>query len=241
MEPDEKTLEQLEAELGLVPEEQAALKEFANLTEEFEEPAQETPSTSEEDRLAGPLSMIPVQDARSTGHKNLVVKRGPGRPRKVERAPQVTDLEYHVAMTEARQKYMASDPLLVAIENKVDPVDILYQVKRGVAIEAASMAFDQIEGQKRGKDTSQMSSRRIEALKKIAEIELKLRELEAESLNFTSERFQKVFHFWVRRLATVAQETLPPEMQDLFMNNFARAMENWEEEAAEVANSSSKR
>lgn len=227
MNPDEKDFE---AEQDLESEEADA---------EFEEPKEEL--TAEEARLAPALGMIPVQDAKSTGHRNLKVKRGPGRPRKVERAPQVSDLEYHAAMTEARQKFMASDPLLLAIEEKCEPGVILYQVKASVAREAASMAFDQIEGQKRGKDTSQMSGRRIEALKKIAEIELKLRELDAEAINFTGERFQKVFHFWIQRLSTTVKETLPEEMQDLFLSNFARSMENWEEEAAEVANGTSKR
>ncbi len=198
-----------------------------------------TTATQAED--SGALSMIPLQDAPNTGHRDLVVKRGRGRPRKVEKAPQTTDLQYHMAMTEARQKFMASDPLLRAVEGKVDPVEILYQVKRSVAQEAASMAFDQIEGQKRGKDTSQMSSRRIEALKKIAEIELKLRELETETVNFTSERFQKVFQFWIQQLSKVAAETLPAEVLDLFMSRFSEAMENWEDEAASIANSTARK
>lgn len=207
-----------------------------NESDESEAPEESTT----EDRLADVLQLLPVQDAPSTGHRNLTIKRGPGRPRKVERAPQVSDLEYHSAMVEAREKFISSDPLVRAVEGKVDPVEILFHIKVGVAREASSLAFEQIEGQKRGRDTSQMSSRRIEALKKIAEIELKLRELEAESINFTSERFQRVFKFFVEKLGEVCRETLSEENQDLFLNRFVALMGNWEEEAAAIANSDKK-
>ncbi len=200
------------------------------------EPEETPESESDDDRLADVLQLIPVQDAPNTGHRDLKIKRGPGRPRKVERAPQVSDLEYHAAMIEARERFINSDRLVQAVESKADPVEILFQVKASVAREASSLAFEQIEGQKRGKDTSQMSSRRIEALKKIAEIELKLRELEAESINFTSERFQKVFAFFTEKMQEAAKDTIPQEAIDLFFNRFATSMENWEEEASTLAN-----
>lgn len=213
------------------------MKSKQNLTE----PEETTDADNAVDeRLAEVLQLLPVQDAPNTGHRELKVKRGPGRPRKVERMPTTSDLEYHAQMTEARQKFIDSDPLVRAIEDKADPVEILYQVKASVAREASSLAFEQVESQKRGRDTSQTSSRRIEALKKIAEIELKLRELEAESINFSSERFQKVFALFGEKLRQAGQETLPPEMFDLFFNKFASMMENWEEEASAIANNTHK-
>lgn len=191
-------------------------------------------------RIADVLRMIPIQDARSTGHKDLKVKRGRGRPRKVERAPQVSDLEYHAEMIAARHRFISSDPLVQAIEGKQDPIDILFQVKKNVAREASSLAFDQIENQKRGKDTSVMTGRRIEALRKIGEIELKIRELEVESINFTTERFQKVFQLFISKLLIVSKEMLPEESRTTFMSRFASEMANWEEEAAIIANKDKK-
>jgi hypothetical protein len=191
---------------------------------------------NEDERLAEVLRFLPVQDAPNTGHNELKMKRGRGRPRKVERMPTTSDLEYHAIMVEARQRFINDDPLVRAVENKANPAEVLFQVKASVAREASSLAFDQIEGQKRGRDTSQTSSRRIEALRKIAEIELKLRELESENVNFASEKFQKVFAFWVQKLSEVAQEVLPQEQVDMFLNRFASAMDNWEEEASALAN-----
>ena len=209
-------------------------------SEESDDEIVEDVLASGSERLADVLRLLPAQDAPSTGHRNLKIKRAPGRPRRVERAPQVSDLEYHAAMVEARQRFIDSDSLVRAVEERADPIEILFQVKSSVAREASSLAFDQVEAQKRGRETAQTSSRRIEALKKIAEIELKLRELQAESVNFASERFQKVFAFFVQKLTETAEETLAEESRDLFLNRFASAMENWEEEASAIANNSKK-
>jgi len=59
----------------------------------------ETPDVTEipeNVRTEGTMSILPVHTAPNTGKNSLVVKRGPGRPRKVERMPTTSDLEYHV-------------------------------------------------------------------------------------------------------------------------------------------------
>jgi hypothetical protein len=187
---------------------------------------------SEDDRVGAVLQLVPAHDAPRTEKNELKIKRGPGRPRKVERAPTTSDLEYNALMAEQRQSFIASDPLVRTIDGKGDSLEILYHIKREVAREAASLHFERIETEKRGRDTGQVSSRRIEALKKIADIELKIKEIDSESINMSSERMQKVFALWVETMREIAQETLPQEVLDLFFNRFASAMEGWEERAA---------
>jgi len=184
------------------------------------------------DAVGSVLQFVPVQHAPRTGKNDLKVKRGPGRPRKVERAPTVSDLEYHALMAEERQKFIGSDALVKAIEEHGDALGILHLIKKEVAREAASLHFERIETEKRGRDTGQVSTRRVEALKKIADIELKIKEIDSESVNLSSERMQKVFSLWVETMREVAQEILPQETLDLFFNRFATAMDGWEERAA---------
>lgn len=189
------------------------------------------PVETDEDRVGAVLKFVPVQDAPRTDKNDLKVKRGPGRPRKVERAPTTSDLEYHALMAEERQKFISSDDLVQTIEGRGDSLNILHLIKKEVAREAASLHFERIETEKRGRDTGQVSTRRIEALKKIADIELKIKEIDSESVNLSSERMQKVFALWIETMREVAQETLPQEVMDLFFNRFATAMEGWEERA----------
>lgn len=185
-------------------------------------------------RVATVLKLLPVQDAPRTDHNELKVKRGPGRPRKVERAPTVNDLEYHAEMAEERQKYIASDNLVKKIEENSDVLGILRLIKLEVAKEAASLGFESLEQSKRGKDTGQVTSRRIEALKRIADIELKIKEIDASAINLSSERLQRLFGLWVEVMREVANETLPLETVDLFFNKFATAMDGWEERAGNM-------
>lgn len=187
------------------------------------------------DRVEDALKFLPVQDAPRTGKNDLTVKRGPGRPRKVERAPTVSDLEYHAEMAKVRQNFIEGDGLVKTIEGQGDALSILFTIKKEIAREAASLHFERIETEKRGRDTGQVSTRRIEALKKIAEIELKIKELDSESINLSSERMQKIFAYWVEVMREAAQSIdMPPELLNLFFNRFASAMEGWEEKAANL-------
>jgi hypothetical protein len=192
-----------------------------------------TNPNSEEERVDAVLRLLPEQDAPNTseGHQLASVKRGVGRPRKIERKPTTSDLEYHAEMVRERQKFIASDPLVQKIEAKGAPLEILYLIKKEVASEAASLNFERLEVAKRGKETGQVSTRRIEALKKIADIELKIKELDSASVNLSSERMQKLFTLWVETMREVAQETLPQEVMNLFFNRFASVMEGWEDRA----------
>ena len=187
--------------------------------------------SNDKERTAKVVSLLPVHDAPRTDHRALVVKRGRGRPRKVDAAPTTSDLQYHALMAQQRAEFIDEDELVKVIQEHGGASDVLFNIKREVAREAASLHFERIETEKRGRDTSQISSRRIDALKKIAEIELKVRELEAEKFDFTSPRFQKLFTLWVEQMQEVAKEVLPAEMANIFFNRFASMMEGWEEKA----------
>lgn len=100
--------------------------------------------------------------------------------------------------------------------------------------EAAALEFQRREVEKRGRDGAQISSRRVDALRKVADIEIKLRELEGEAWNLASEPFQRLFALWVERLSAIAHETLPPETLDIFLNRLATSLANWERDAGSV-------
>jgi hypothetical protein len=190
--------------------------------------------TSDLYRTEAALSILPVHAAPNSGGRQLVVKRGPGRPRKVERMPTTSDLEYHALMTEEKMRFTETDPLVRAIEGNCDTMTLLHRVKLDIARETSALHFQRIENEKRGVDTAQVSSRRIDALERLAKIELKIREADRDSINLGSEKMQKIFALWVEVMREVAQEVLPPEFMDLFFSKFSSAMEDWEEKAQNV-------
>jgi hypothetical protein len=176
--------------------------------------------------------LLPVHAAPNTGKNPLVVKRGRGRPRKVERMPTTSDLEYHAAMSAEKQKFIDADPIVLAAKGK-DAITLIRALLVEVAKESAALHFQRIENEKYGRDTAQISSRRVETLNKIASIQFELKKLGADAVDLHGERFQRVFSFWILSLKEVAQDLLTPEQCDLFFNRLETVLDGWEDRASE--------
>lgn len=204
--------------------------------EEDADPIVDGPTT-EAERVGKVVKLLPVHAAPNTGKNPLVVKRGRGRPRKVERMPTTSDLEYHGIIAEERGLHIDSDPVVKAAVANSDTADTLHLVKIEIAKEAASIHFQRLENEKFGKDTAQTSSRRIEALTKIAGIELEIKKLGANMIDLKSEKMQRVFRYFVERVRQVLTETLDEEEVDLVFNRLSTALEGWEDQCAELVTS----
>ena len=85
-----------------------------------------------------------------------------------------------------------------------------------------------------GKDITTVSGRRIDALKKIADMEMEMRKVGFDQLDVYSEKFQKILKLWIGMIEAVAQDILEPEQLDLFFNRLSSEMEGWEEKAADL-------
>jgi hypothetical protein len=168
-------------------------------------------------------------------HAKGPVKRKPGRPKKVVEKPSHDELEYHAEMMRERERFIADDGVVKALREDLTAEGKLKVIQERLAAEASALEFQRNELDKLGKDTSQVSTRRINALKEIANVELELRKLSTELPDFKSEAFQKVFRLWVQMTSEVAQELLTEEQFDLFVNQLSTKMETWEEDAAEHA------
>ncbi len=202
------------------------------------EDADESAEATEGDKTTNVLQMLPVHAAPTLGGKGksgnaLKVQRGPGRPRKVERMPTTSDLQYHAAMSEEKAKFIDTDAVVLASRGGADAPQMLKLIKAEVAKEAAALHFQRIENEKYGKDTAQTSTRRIDALTKIANIEMEIKKLGSEAIDLRHPKFQKVFALWIEMMREVASETLTPELIDLFFNRFSTKIDGWEDRAAE--------
>lgn len=191
---------------------------------------------TEEARLDNVRKLLPVHAApkRGAGGGMLKVERQRGRPRKVEKMPTTSDLEYHSAMSEEKQRFVTRDPVVVATEGKIDAPELLRKLRTEIAKEAAALHFQRIESEKFGKDTSQTSSRRIDALTKIAHIELEIAKIGPSTVDVRSEKFQRVIKLFLGFIQETAVETLPPEALNLFFNRLETKMDHWEDKAEEA-------
>ena len=193
-------------------------------------------ASEETARLDNVRKLLPVHAApkRGAGGGSLKVERQRGRPRKVEKMPTTSDLEYHSAMSEEKQRFVTRDPVVVATEGKIDAPELLRKLRTEIAKEAAALHFQRIESEKFGKDTSQTSSRRIDALTKIAHIELEIAKIGPSTVDVRSEKFQRVIKLFLGFIQETAVETLPPEALNLFFNRLETKMDHWEDKAEEA-------
>ncbi len=193
---------------------------------------------TEHDKTRKVVQLLPVHAAPNVGGKSrgspLVVDRQRGRPRKVERMPTTSDLEYHAAITEEKAKYVDADDLLKAGRAGADHLRVLALVKIEIMKEAAALAFQRIENEKYGRDTQQTSSRRVDALTKIANIELELKKLGGDDINVNSEKMQRIFKFFIDTVRAILEENLAPEQIDLVFNRLSTEFEGWQEKLADV-------
>ncbi len=157
-----------------------------------------------------------------------------GRPRKINPKPTVNDLAYHAQMSEEKTKFISDDPVVKALSGRVDSAQLLATLRAEIAKEAAALHFTRIEAEKYGKDTAQTSTRRIDALTRIAHIELEIKKLAPDMIDVRGEKFQKIFAMFIEYLKETAQETLTPEAIDLFFNRFSTKMDGWEDRATDL-------
>jgi hypothetical protein len=143
------------------------------------------------------------------------------------------DLEYYEQEAEARKQFIANDPVVKNASGK-DPLAFLSAIKQEVAFEIANIAFQRELAARRGRDTSSFSKGRIDALKKIADVELEMHKIGFESLDLYSEKIQRVFQLWTEIVRDAAVETLQAEQLDLFFNRLTTAMDGWEERASDL-------
>jgi hypothetical protein len=133
-----------------------------------------------------------------------------------------------------KARFIDADPMVRAVQGQLDHMSVLRLLRMEIAKEAAALHFQRVENEKYGKDTSQTSSRRIDALLKVANIELEMRKLGQDVIDLHGERFQRVFALWIEMMRETAAELLTPEQIDLFFNRFSTKMNGWEDRASDA-------
>lgn len=171
-------------------------------------------------------AVVPLHAATGNG-----IKRGPGRPKKVNPKPTTDDLLYHAEMIRQKGEFVAQDPLVRSTKTRQEPIETLQVLKAELAEEAAALLFTRIEEEKYGRDTSQISTRRISALREVANIELEIKKLGITEIDLKGERFQKIFAHLLNCVKEAAEEVLSAEQADLLFNRMETKLEGWEEQA----------
>ena len=179
------------------------------------------------DKLAQILNLVPSYAVLSDGF--MKVRRLGGRPKKIERAPDADQQTYADEINALREAFEADDALVQALGRGEPCAEVIETVKLQVAHEAASIAFEKQRAAARGGDIGQLAVRRIDALAKLAALELARMKLGLEPvIDVRSPRVQQAVAFLLDEVERVAREVLDGESASKFVSDVRGRTSGWE-------------
>jgi hypothetical protein len=168
--------------------------------------------------------------------KPQVTRGRPGRRKKAPRPkPPPPSNETVAKIMAAKALFLAEDELLRRIDRTPDSEDILNLVMRGFAQEAGSLFFERTEAERAGTETSQLSIRRINALKALGETWIKRKEqLSGKLIDMASPAFARLFEFMTDTFREAMHAGgIPRDQAETVFARLSKRMsdETWELEA----------
>ena len=160
----------------------------------------------------------------------IVMKGTPGRKSNVTVGP----VNPTVAELIKRKKVaMDEDPVLVSISTAPDSANVLNEVIRGLGEESASLKFEREEASREGKDTSGLSSRRVQALRAVGDTWLKrMDQLTAKAIDLDSPAFGVVWKHMMdtMREAMNSAQLRPEQVNTVFAKFSSMIDDEWKAE-----------
>jgi hypothetical protein len=156
----------------------------------------------------------------------------PGRPR----TPDLSPANATVAeLLNEKARVMSEDQVLQTATDSPESSDVLHQVMIGLADEAASISFERKEAERKGEPTSQLSVRRVNALKSVAETWLRRKDqLVNQLIDMESTGFHTLFQLIVETFKGALEDSeVHPEMIKVVFARFSKKVgsEEWKAEA----------
>lgn len=184
----------------------------------------------QEDLIDRVLEGLPTEFGRSLifDKEDTIVKRG--RPRRHAMTEEET---LNKSVNRDRKKHVASDPITNLIRTGASQSEVFDAILIEMANEVASLGFDKTIAASKGRDTVAYASKRISALKGLAEGWTKRMESNSQGkIDLSSKPIQRLYEFFAKKIITTCQELGYTEDETkVFVARLSEVMENWEEEA----------
>jgi hypothetical protein len=167
--------------------------------------------------------VIPLRELEE-GDPPVVRRRG-GRPRRLESAPTISDEVYFAAVTAAAVAAEAQDePLNATLKGTA--AEILDAAIKAVAVESAALAWNRRQAQAAGKvDVERISSRRVNALGRLADLIVLREQLRRESHEARPEDVERLVGMFLSKVEEVIRDVAPVAMADAFMASLKSQMD----------------
>lgn len=186
---------------------------------------------------------LPLHLARNADGALVKAKRKRGRPRKL-RLPEPllpSESAYVEANNLVRAEYVATDALVLALENRASAPEVLGHAIEEIAREAAEIRFEIAADNQAGRIdlVPRKISKVIDSYHKIALIVIESAKLGLLQPVMRGRQVQTIFADFVERVSGVAHDTLPASVADEFMRRLRGRLEGWEDRIEQGTDSAS--
>ena len=161
----------------------------------------------------------------------VVMKRKPGRPQAVSLTP-ANSLVAEVM--KRKQEALSVDPILQVIKSNPEDIGVLQQVMVALGEEAASLGFERAEAERDGKESSNISVRRVNTLKAMVDTWLKRKDqLVSRGIDLDSKAFAVLMGFILETFREAMDgANARPELIETVFARLAKAMKDgWDNDA----------
>lgn len=131
-----------------------------------------------------------------------------------------------------------NDEVMSQVRNDPESLDVLHSVMMGLAEEAAAMAQARVSLEAQGKNTSNVSAKRVTALRAIGDTWMKRKEqLGGQSIDLEGVAFKRVFGYTMETFRkALSQAMIRPEQIEVIFAKLAKLMDDdWVKEAKKRA------
>ena len=139
------------------------------------------------------------------------------------------------ALVKMKHDFIEKDPIFASAKENPDDPDVLHQVVLGLTNEAASLAFEREEAERKGEETSNISIRRVNALKAVGDTWLKRKDqMVSRGVDLESASFRTILKFIMETFRSVMEDiSTKEEMIETVFSQVAKRMgdDDWVNEA----------
>lgn len=143
----------------------------------------------------------------------------------------VTQINHQSNINQLQQRKQAKlnkDAVFDQTKKNADSSEVLTNVLVGLAEESASLAFEREEAERKGESTSQISLRRVNALKAVGDTWLKKKEImSSKSIDMESKAFKKLFGHIAETFRKACDESgVRPELSESVFATFGKMIDD---------------
>lgn len=165
--------------------------------------------------------------------KPIVMRTAPGRPQgsKTTLSPVSKQAE---EVSQAKDSHEALSDLVAVTRQNSEADAVFHTLMNGLATEITSLEFERKEAERKGEDTSNISSKRVRAIKTMTDAWLKKREkVDSGTIDMEGVAFKTLFSFMLETVRGAMGDSgmRPEHIETVFAKLSKRLADGWAEDA----------